>query len=42
LKTVGEPLALLRQQAGHGKVTLLYGARDEEHNEAVFLLELLQ
>ena len=41
LKTVGEPLALLRQQVGHGKVTLLYGARDEEHNEAVVLLGIL-
>ena len=29
LKTVGAPLALLRQQLSQGKVTLLYGARDE-------------
>jgi len=42
LRTLGEPLALLRQEAKHGAVTLLYGARDEEHNEAVVLLELLQ
>jgi uncharacterized protein YeaO (DUF488 family) len=41
LKTVGEPLALLRQQVSQGKVTLLYGARDEEHNEAVVLLKIL-
>jgi len=41
LKTVGAPLALLRQQLSQGKVTLLYGARDEEHNEAVVLLEML-
>jgi uncharacterized protein YeaO (DUF488 family) len=41
LKAVGEPLALLRQQVIHGKVTLLYGARDEEHNEAVVLLRIL-
>jgi len=41
LKTVGEPLALLRQQVSQGKVTLLYGARDEEHNEAVVLLGIL-
>lgn len=25
----------------HGKVTLLYGARDAEHNQAVVLLEVL-
>ena len=42
LKTLSEPLALLRQETRHGKVTLLYGARDEEHNEAVVLLELLR
>jgi uncharacterized protein YeaO (DUF488 family) len=41
LKTLGAPLVLLRQQVSHGKVTLLYGARDEEHNEAVVLLEML-
>jgi uncharacterized protein YeaO (DUF488 family) len=41
LKTVGEPLALLRQQVSQGKVTLLYGARDEEHNEAAVLLGIL-
>jgi uncharacterized protein YeaO (DUF488 family) len=42
LKTLGEPLAVLRQQVNHGKVTLLYGARDEEHNEAVVLFEMLR
>jgi len=42
LKSLSEPLARLRQEAGRGKVTLLYGARDEEHNEAVVLLGLLQ
>jgi uncharacterized protein YeaO (DUF488 family) len=41
LKTVGEPLALLRQQVSQGKVTLLYGARDEVHNEAVVLAGIL-
>jgi uncharacterized protein YeaO (DUF488 family) len=41
LKTAGEPLALLRQQTRQGKVTLLYGARDELHNEAVVLLGIL-
>jgi uncharacterized protein YeaO (DUF488 family) len=42
LKGLSGPLAQLRQEAGRGRVTLLYGARDEEHNEAVVLLELLQ
>jgi uncharacterized protein YeaO (DUF488 family) len=42
LKTLSGPLALLRQEASRGTITLLYGARDEEHNEAVVLLELLQ
>jgi uncharacterized protein YeaO (DUF488 family) len=42
LKTLNEPTALLRQEASQGTITLLYGARDEEHNEAVVLLELLQ
>jgi uncharacterized protein YeaO (DUF488 family) len=42
LKTQTEPLAQLRQEASHGTVTLLYGARDEQHNEAVVLLNLLQ
>jgi uncharacterized protein YeaO (DUF488 family) len=42
LKTQSGPLAQLRQEASHGTVTLLYGARDEQHNEAVVLLNLLQ
>ena len=42
LKTTNDPLALLRQKVKQGKVTLLYGARDQQHNEAVVLLELLQ
>jgi uncharacterized protein YeaO (DUF488 family) len=42
LKGLGEPLARLRQEASRGTTTLLYGARDEEHNEAVVLLELLE
>src|SRR3954464_15661464 len=41
LKTSREPLALLRHEVSQGKVTLLYGPRDEEHNEAVVLLEQL-
>jgi uncharacterized protein YeaO (DUF488 family) len=42
LKLRGEQLSLLRQEAARGPVTLLYGAKDEEHNEAVILQKLLQ
>jgi uncharacterized protein YeaO (DUF488 family) len=42
LKTHAEALALLRQEAKEGPITLLYGARDEKHNQAVVLLHLLQ
>ncbi|HEX4319940.1 MAG TPA: DUF488 domain-containing protein [Acidobacteriaceae bacterium] len=42
LKANGEPLARLKQEAAKGPVTLLYGAKDEEHNEAVVLLKILQ
>lgn len=41
LKTHDQQIALLRQEAKEGAVTLLYGARDEEHNEAAVLLEML-
>ena len=36
------PLALLRSEARQGPVTLIYGASDEQHNQAVVLLELLK
>lgn len=42
LKLHGGPLSTLRQEAARGPVTLLYAARDEEHNEAVILQQLLQ
>jgi uncharacterized protein YeaO (DUF488 family) len=42
LKAQGEPLAQLRQETNQGTVTLVYGAKDEEHNEAVVLLDLLR
>jgi uncharacterized protein YeaO (DUF488 family) len=42
LKSKGEQLAVLREKAAKGPVTLLYGAKDEAHNEAVVLLKLLQ
>jgi uncharacterized protein YeaO (DUF488 family) len=31
----------LRARAGRGRVTIVYGARDTEHNDAVVLAELL-
>src|SRR5579871_402791 len=35
-------LAQLKGEAAYGPVTLLFGAKDEEHNEAVILQKLLQ
>lgn len=31
------PIAVLKEQIQQGSVTLVYGARDEEHNEAVVI-----
>ena len=42
LKTRGEPLAQLKQEAARGTVMLLFGARDLEHNEAVILQRVLK
>jgi len=42
LKQQNEQLSLLKQKAAGGPVTLIYGARDQEHNEAVVLQKLLQ
>ena len=43
LEGLSAPVALLRREANGGKViTLLYGARDEKHNEAVVLQEFLE
>jgi uncharacterized protein YeaO (DUF488 family) len=36
-----EQVALLKQALAKGPATLLYGAKDEEHNEAVVLQTLL-
>ena len=36
------PLSLLEQAAARGPVTFVYGARDQQHNEAVVLQRLLQ
>ena len=38
----GETLGQLRREAGEGTVTLLFAARDEDHNNAVVLKELLE
>lgn len=38
----GAAAALLEQLKGHDHVTLVYGARDEVHNQAVVLGELLR
>jgi len=32
----------LKEAIGHGPATLVYGAKDEQHNQALVLLELLQ
>ena len=37
-----EALAELRKLAREGRVTLVYGAKDEEHNDAVVLAKLLR
>ena len=41
LKHLAPQLTLLKQAVARGPATLLYGARDTEHNEAVVLLDLL-
>jgi uncharacterized protein YeaO (DUF488 family) len=41
LKKDKEQLSLLRQEAAKGAVTLVYGAKDEQHNEAAVLQKLL-
>jgi len=37
----GEQISLLREHADKGPVTLVYGAKDKEHNNAVVLMQLL-
>lgn len=41
LKQNHEQIALLKAAVAKGPATLLYGAKDQEHNEAIVLLELL-
>jgi uncharacterized protein YeaO (DUF488 family) len=42
LKLHSEQLALLKLEADRGPITLVFGARDEEHNQAVVLQRVLQ
>lgn len=39
LKNNSEQIRLLKQELDKGVVTLVYGAKDEEHNEAVVIQE---
>ncbi len=41
LKKHREEVSALKKEASKGPVTLLYGAKDEEHNEAVVLQRIL-
>ena len=41
LKRNKEQVSLLRREAAKGTVTLVYGAKDQQHNEAVILQKLL-
>lgn len=42
LQAHAEPIETLRDRASKGRVTILYAARDREHNNAVVLAELLR
>jgi uncharacterized protein YeaO (DUF488 family) len=42
LKDKGEILTRLKKEVRQGDVTLLYSARDEEHNNAIALKEMLK
>jgi len=42
LKQKNQLLDTIKAQARKTRVTLIYGAKDEEHNDAVVLLETLQ
>jgi len=41
LKTKSEQIQILKEYQRKGVVTLVYGAKDKEHNEALVLKELL-
>ena len=42
LRANKKAIELLRQKCGEGTVTLVYGARDEEHNSALILKSFLE
>lgn len=42
LSAQGERVDALRSRAGHGRLTILYAAKDREHNNAVVLAELIR
>lgn len=42
LKSHPDEVKLIKGKAREGTVTLLYGARDQEHNEALVLQQLLE
>lgn len=42
LKGNKELIELLKRKAGEGTITFVYAARDEEHNSALILKQLLQ
>src|SRR3954468_10362042 len=42
LKKQPSSLSILKREAKRGPLTLLFGARDEEHNEAVILCSILK
>lgn len=42
LKNNADKIEIIKSKAGAGTVTLLYAARDQKHNEAVVLKELLE
>jgi uncharacterized protein YeaO (DUF488 family) len=41
LKQRGDQLQLIRNESRKGVITLIYGARDQKHNDAVVLKQLL-
>ena len=42
LENNNEQISLLEREVSEGKVTLVYGAKDQEHNGAVVLREFLE
>lgn len=42
LEGKGHDIDIIRQKADRGKVTLVYGAKDERHNDAVVLQDYVQ